>query len=160
EAFRNRQHVSTDRTILTDSARRGLFTYLAGGAPRQVNILQAAGVTVDPTVQGLIAQIPGPEKINNFRSGDSSPSLLRNTAGYSFLARDNRTRDNVTVRGDYNLSTKHAFSTSYLWNRDIVDRPDAANDYNVSATVVNPNHSHFLSSSWRWNPGARFINEV
>jgi hypothetical protein len=161
EAYRNRQHIGTDRTILTDSARKGIFTYLAsGGVVRQVNILQASGVTLDPVIQGLISQIPGPDKINNFRSGDSSPSLLRNTAGYSFSARDNRTRDNVTFRGDYNLSTKHAFSTTYLWNRDIVDRPDAANDYSVAATVTNPNHAHFLSSSWRWNPTARLVNEV
>src|SRR5216684_4948890 len=161
EAFRNRQHIATDRTILTDSARKGIFTYRdQAGAARQVNILQAAGVTLDPVVQGLIAQIPGPDKINNFRAGDSSPSLLRNTAGYSFSARENRTRDNLTLRGDYNLSTKHAFATSYLWNRDIVDRPDAANDYAVAATVVNMNHAHFLSSSWRWNPSARLVNEV
>src|SRR6266446_5258974 len=62
EAFRNRQHLGTDRTILTDSARKGIFTYRdQAGAVRQVNILQAAGVTLDPAVQGLISQIPGPD---------------------------------------------------------------------------------------------------
>ncbi|HTM52218.1 MAG TPA: TonB-dependent receptor, partial [Bryobacteraceae bacterium] len=160
EAYRNRQHVGTQRTILTNTARQGIFTYLSGGAPRQVNVLTAAGEKIDPIVQNLINQIPGPEKINNFRSGDSSTALLRNTAGYSFSSRDNRTRDNITFRGDYNLSTRHAFSTSYLWNRDIVDRPDAANDYSVAPKVINTNHSHFLSSSWRWNPSARLVNEV
>jgi hypothetical protein len=162
EAFRNRQHIPTNRTILTDNARKGIFTYRdQTGAARQANVLTLANEKIDPIIQDLINKIPGPEKINNFRSGDSSAALLRNTAGYSFSGQDNRTRDHVTVRGDYNLSTKHAFSTSYLWNRDVVDRPDVSNDgFSVAPKVTNQDHSHFLSSSWRWNPGARFVNEV
>src|SRR6266446_9544914 len=168
EAFRNRQKSPQDRTILTADARNGIVTYVDNQKNvRKVNILRAAGIQIDPAIQNLIDQIPGPEKINNFRSGDSSPTLLRNTAGYSFQGQSNRTRDNVTVRVDYNLSTKHAFSTSYLWNRDLVDRPDLSQDsagsaagFTVAPKVTNNNHSHFLSSSWRWNPGARFVNEV
>src|SRR5205814_2263282 len=108
----------------------------------------------------LLNQLPTPDKINNFRTGDSSPGRLRNTAGYSFQAQENDTRDNVTAKVDYNLSTKHAFSMSYIWNRDNQDRPDASTDFSVSPTLINPNHSHLLSTSWRWNPGARFVNEV
>src|SRR5262249_34230420 len=110
--------------------------------------------------QNLMNQLPTPDKINDFRVGDSTPSLLRNTGGYSFQAAENDTRDNVTFKVDYNLSPKHVFSTTYAWNRDNQDRPDAASDYSVAATVVNPNHSHFSSSSWRWNPSARLVNEV
>jgi hypothetical protein len=161
EAFRNRQKVQTDNTILTSTARNGIFTYLNNlGQVRQVNILQAMGVSIDPAIQNLINQIPTPDKINNFRTGDSSASLLRNTAGYSFNQQDNRTRDNVTVRLDYNLSTKHAFSTSVLWNRDVLDRPDAENDYSIVPKVTNRDHATFLSSSWRWNPSAHLVNEV
>src|SRR6266481_1167827 len=127
---------------------------------RQVNILQAAGVKIDPVIQNLISQIPTANKINNFRAGDSSQSQLRNTAGYSFHQQSNRTRDNVTVRGDYNMSTRNAFSTSFLWNRDDVDRPDAENDFSIAPKVINYVQPKFLSSSWRWNPGARFVNEV
>ena len=126
---------------------------------QKVNILQAAGVKIDPVIQDLMNQIPTQDKINNFRIGDSSPSLLRNTAGYSFQAQDNDTRDNVTGKLDYNLSTKHAFATTYAWNRDNQDRPDASNDFSVAPKVVNPNHSHFLSASWRWNPSAHLVNE-
>src|SRR5262249_36539636 len=161
EAYRNRQKDPINRTILTASARTGVFTYLDNqNRVRTVNVLTAARETLDPTIQSLINQIPGPDKINNFRTGDSSAAQLRNTAGYSFNGQDNRTRDNFTVRGDYILSPKHSFATSYLYNRDIVDRPDAGNDFSVTPKVINPNHSHFLSSSWRWNPGARFVNEV
>jgi hypothetical protein len=161
EAFRNRQKVQVDNTILTSTARNGIFTYLNNlGQVRQVNILQAMGISMDPAIQSLINQIPTPDKINNFRAGDSSASQLRNTAGYSFNQQDNRTRDNVTVRLDYNLSTKHVFFASVLWNRDTLDRPDAENDYSIVPKVTNRDHATFLASSWRWNPSAHFVNEV
>jgi hypothetical protein len=161
EAFRNRQKAQADNTILTTDARNGIFTYQdGGGVVHKVNILTATRNTIDPAIQTLINQIPTPDKINNFRTGDSSPSLLRNTAGYSFQQNSNRTRDNVTVRLDYNLSTKHAFSSSYLWNRDNADRPDAENDFSVAPKVTNQDHATFSSNSWRWNPSARFVNEV
>lgn len=161
EAFRNRQKVGVDATILTAAARQGLFTYLdSSGTMHQVNILTATRNTIDPVIQNLINQIPTPDKINNIRTGDSTASLLRNTAGYSFQQNDNRTRDNTTVRLDYNLSPKHAFATSYLWNRDVADRPDLENDFAVAPKVTNRDHATFSSSSWRWNPGAHFVNEV
>ncbi len=119
EAYRNRQKSAQDRVILTTDARNGIFTYIdSQGQTQKRNILTLANVKPDPIVQGLLAQIPTPDKINNFRAGDSSPSLSRNTAGYSFQAQENDTRDNVTFKVDYNLSTRHAFATSYIWNRD------------------------------------------
>ncbi len=161
EAFRNRQKVGVDNTILTASARQGDFTYLDGsGNAHTVNILTLTRNTIDPAIQNLINQIPAPDKINNFRTGDSSASLLRNTAGYSFDQDDNRNRDNVTARIDYNLSTKHAFATSVVWNRDLADRPDAENDFSVVPKVTNHDHATFMSSSWRWNPSPHLVNEV
>src|SRR5260370_21437085 len=118
------------------------------------------GLTIDRAIQNLINQIPTPDKINNFRMGDSLPGRLLNTAGYSFQQQDNRDRDHVTVKLDYNLSTKHAFSSSVLWNRDHVDRPDLENDFSVSPKVTHRDHATFLSSSWRCNPRARSVNEV
>jgi hypothetical protein len=161
EAYRNRQKSAQDRVILTTDARNGLFTYVdTQNQVRKVNLLQAANVKPDPVIQGILAQIPTPDKINNFRAGDSSASLLRNTAGYSFQAQNNDTRDNVTAKVDYNLSTRHAFATTYIWNRDNQDRPDASNDFSVTPKVINPNHAHFLASSWRWNPSGRLVNEL
>jgi hypothetical protein len=114
EAFRLRQQSPEQRTILTSDARQGIFTYRdSSGVVRNVNILQAANVGIDPGMQQLLNQVPGPENINNFRTGDSSASLVRNTGGYSFLRRDNRTRDNVTGKIDFHPSTRHAFSASF-----------------------------------------------
>jgi hypothetical protein len=161
EAIRRSQTDLTNRTILTEEARRGIFTYRdAAGNVRKANVLQLRGVTADPTVQQLLTQVPGPERINNFRAGDSTASLLRNTGGYSFNIRDNRTRDNTTGKLDFLLSPRHTIATSYLYSRDIVDRPDDSNDYSAIPKVRNDDARHLYSASWRWAPSARFTNEL
>jgi hypothetical protein len=161
EAFRLRQQSSANRTILTADARQGIFTYRdAAGAIRKANVLQLAGVSLDPAMRALLDQVPGPEKINNFRVGDSSEALLRNTAGYSFLLRNNRTRDNYTLKLDFIPSTRHAIAATWAWNRDIVDRPDLANDYSTVPKVKNDDSKNLVSLTWRWNPTPSFTNEA
>jgi len=165
EALRVKQQQTANRAILTSTARQGVFTYVdttpgQNNAVRQVNILQALGVQADSAMQAILQQVPGAEKINNFRTGDSSESLLRNTAGYSFLIRNNRTQDHATARVDYNLSTKHSLSGSYVFNTDIIDRPDQANDYSTVSKVTNDDKSRLLSVGWRWNPTSSFTNEL
>ena len=161
EAFRLRQQSSANRTILTADARQGIFTYRdAAGAIRKANLLQLAGVSLDPAMRALLDQVPGPEKINNYRVGDSSEALLRNTAGYSFLLRNNRTRDNYTLKLDFIPSTRHAIAATWAWNRDIVDRPDLANDYSTVPKVKNDDSKNLVSLAWRWNPTPSFTNEA
>ena len=78
------------------------------GCLQKVNILQAAGLNIDPAVQAtILAKLPSPSAINNHRTGDSTPTLLRNTAGYSFNRRDDRMRKNLTTKFDYILSPKN-----------------------------------------------------
>lgn len=161
EAFRLHQQSSQNRTILTADARNGIFTYRdTANVVRKVNVLQAAGVSADSTMQQILGQVPGPEKINNFRLGDSREDLLRNTGGYSFLSRNNRIRDNVTGKFDYLFSTKHSFAATYLWNRDLLDRPDQSNDYSVVPKVANDGATKLMSLQWRFSPTPRFTNEV
>lgn len=161
EAFRLRQQSSANRTILTADARQGIFTYRdSAGTVRKLNVLQLAGVSMDPAMRSLLDQVPGPEKINNYRVGDSSETLLRNTAGYSFLLRNNRTRDNYTLKLDYIPSTRHAIASTWAWNRDIVDRPDLANDYSTVPKVKNDDAKNLVSLAWRWNPAPTFTNET
>ncbi|HEY2016028.1 MAG TPA: TonB-dependent receptor, partial [Bryobacteraceae bacterium] len=157
EVVRAHQQTPTVTTILTASARSGIFSYRdTGGTLRQVNVLALRGITtIDPAMQALLSQVPGPQFINNNTVGDGL-----NTAGYRFNQRDNQTRDNVTGKIDYNLSTKHAISATYLWNRDNLDRPDAENDYAAIPKAYNLNHANFVSTSWRWTPTARLTNEV
>jgi hypothetical protein len=162
ELFLLKQQSAQQRTILTSDAAQGIFTYLgAGGAVQKVNILQATGQKIDPTVAGLIAQIPGPSQINNFNSGDSSGSLLRNTAGYLFNQRSNRTRNNVTGKIDYVLSPKNSITGTYAWNSDLLDRPDVQTvGYQAVPVVNNNDKTNFLSTAWRYSPKSNFTNEV
>jgi hypothetical protein len=161
EAYRQHSNSSTNTTILTADARAGLFTYKDGaGNIQKVNVLTAAGVAADPTVAKLLALIPTPDKINNYNVGDSTAAFQRNTAGYSFLQRNNRIRDNALVRVDFNMSTRNVFAATYTWNRDNIDRGDVFTDYSLVPEVINGDHSHLLSLSWRWTPSGTLTNEL
>ena len=161
EAYRQRQQTAANTTLLTADARNGVFTYLnSGGAVQRVNLLQAAGVQIDPAMAKILGTVPAADKINNFLRGDSSGSLLRNTAGYSFLQRDNRTRDNVSIKGDYAVSPKNTVNVSYIYNRDLLDRPDADTTFDIVPTVSNNDHIKLLSSAWRSSPTANITNEA
>jgi len=163
EAFRLRQQTSLNRIIPTATARQGEFIYRnTGGAVQQVNLLQLKGVTISPFIQNVLGQVPGPENINNFRTGDSNDALLRNTAGYAFAARNNRTRNNALGKLDYIHSERSHFSGSYAWNTDLVDRTDVNNhnDFSKTPKVQNDNQTQFASGTWRWNPRPTLTNEL
>lgn len=160
EGLRLVQQSTANRTVLTDDARKGIFTYVAGGVAQKVNLLQTAGLTADSAAMALINAMPAASKINNFRVGDSTEGLLRNTAGYSFLVRNNRTRDNITGKLDYYVNSKSSLSGTYSWNRDIVDRPDQSNDYSYVPKVSNTSKPTLLSATWRWSPSASTTNEL
>ncbi|HEU0119080.1 MAG TPA: TonB-dependent receptor, partial [Bryobacteraceae bacterium] len=163
EAFLLRQQTSVNRTILTGTARQGDFVYRgAGGAVQQVNLLRLRGLAIDPFVRGVLDRVPGPENINNFRVGDSSDTLVRNTGGYSFLAQNNRTRYNATGKLDYVHSERNHISGSYLWNSDLLDRVDGNthNDYSRVPKTRNDNQTNFTAVTWRWNPRPSVTNEL
>ena len=158
EAVRTHQQTPFDNAILTADAAQGIFSYKDSttGITQKVNLLTLGGLTsIDPTIQKLISQIPGPSQINNTLVGDGL-----NTAGYRFNMRDNATRDNLTGKLDYSINTRQSLTVSYLWNRFNSDRPDAENDYSVIPKATNPTHTNFLAASWRSTPTSRLTNEV
>ncbi|HLK49194.1 MAG TPA: TonB-dependent receptor [Bryobacteraceae bacterium] len=162
EAVRVNAQTAVNTTILTSDARNGIFTYKdTGGTIRKVNLLRLRGInTLDPVIQNLLNQVPTPDKINNFETGDSTAGLLKNTAGYRFNQRSDELRDNLTGKLDYNLSTRHALSATYAWNRDNSDRPDSENDYALVPKVTNPTRSNLMALNWRWTPTATLTNEL
>jgi hypothetical protein len=163
EIFRTRQQASYNRAILTDDARRGIFTYRdTSGEIRKVNVLQLSGNTIDPFIQSQIGQLPPASAVNNYQRGDSTEALVRNTAGYRFLRRDNRTRDNVTGKFDYILSSSNTITGTFLWNRDLDDRPDVNNaeNYSVAPTVLLESETRLLSAGWRSSPSPTMTNEL
>ena len=150
EAFRLRQQQNATRVILSDSARQGIFTYLdTAGNLRRVDLLRASGLMANPTTKGLIDRIPAGSNMNRRDVGDFNALAGRhlNIGGYQFNIRNNRTRDNATFKADYLLNSKHGFSASYIWNRDLVDRPDLANDYSIVSKVQNDNSTPLHSTT-------------
>jgi hypothetical protein len=162
EAFRLRQQSAQNRTILTADAQQGIFTYLdSAGAVRKVNILTATGNTADPTMAGIIKLLPAPSQINNTRNGDSTASLVRNTGGYSFNQRNNRDRNNLTAKVDYNISPNHTLSGTFLYNTDLLDRPDVTTtSYTLVPLVSNDDKVYAGTVGWRSNPLSSLTNEV
>ena len=107
-------------------------------------------------MQNLLSQVPGPQYINNNLVGDGL-----NTGGYRFNQRDNETRDNVTGKLDYNITTRHAVSASYLLE------PRQLRPARRRKRLLGHSQGHqpdalptLLALSWRWTPSARLTNEV
>ena len=155
EVFRLRQQTTQNATILLPDARNGIVTYLdtTTREAKKANVLSLMGLKADPAITSLVNLLPTTG--NNSNLGDS-----RNTTGYTFAKRNNRTRDNVLIKGDYLPSTKHSFTVNHSWNRDQLDRPDQDTTFNVAPSVQNDNTIRLLSSSWRYNPNPHLTNEV
>ena len=133
---------SSLNAYIRDSVRltQSLYTCSASGE-YAISLIQVfsfftrlANMKLNATSSASLQALPAADKINNFNRGDSSASLLRNTAGYNVNRRNNRTRDNFTFKTDYNLSPRNSITVTNLWNRDILDRPDVE----VLATVSRP----------------------
>ncbi len=156
EAVRTHQQTAQNAVILTAPARAGIFTYVnRGGQTVSQNLLTLRNISTDPAMAALLAQVPAPQLINNSEVGDGL-----NTGGYRFNQRDNEIRDNVTGKIDYNITTRHAVSGSFSWNRDNSDRPDLENDYVLVPKATNPTNAKLMAISWRFTPTARLTNEV
>ena len=154
EAFRNHQQSSALRTILTPAARQGIFQYVdRSGALQSVNVLSSKHITTDSYIQNFISQTPA-----NGNTNDAGDGL--NTTGYRFNQRSNEIRDAVTGKFDYIPSPRHAISGTFVWNRDLVDRPDLDNTFNLVPAVYNDNNSKLFSAAWRWSIRPNWNNEL
>lgn len=161
ELLRQRTQRSANRTILTNDARQGIFTYRdTAGTVRKVNVLQAVGATIDPVIKGLMDRVPGGDKINNYLVGDSSEAFLRNTAGYSFRQSNFTNRDTGAGKLDYVRSSQQSFSATYVGNTEEVDLGAATTDYSVVSPFVQPQSGNLVSLAWRWNPWQQLTNEL
>jgi Carboxypeptidase regulatory-like domain/TonB dependent receptor-like, beta-barrel len=159
EAFRLKQQSTYNTTILTDTARKGDFIYKdSAGNTQRGNVLSLMGVQADPSMAALIAKTP--TAVNNNDLGDSTAGFSRNTAGYRYNIRNNRTRDNLTLNGNYQMSPRNNFRLTYMWNRDILDRPDVATTFDLAPTVQNDNSTKLMAATWRTTPSARLTNEL
>ncbi|HWQ54018.1 MAG TPA: TonB-dependent receptor [Bryobacteraceae bacterium] len=153
ELFRDKKKSSRLRTVLTDSARKGIFTYRDTGGNLQTANLQALrGFQLDPTTKAMIASLPQP---NSTDAGDGL-----NTSGYRFNARYNEFRDQFVYKSDYYLSAKHNLTGTYNYIDDPTDRPDQGTFYTDIPPVSNTIKNHMLALSWRWTASPTLTNEV
>jgi hypothetical protein len=152
-AFRNHQQSPRNRAILTPSARNGVFQYRNSAGLQTVDVLTAKNVKVDPYIQSFISKLPTAG--NNSDIGDGL-----NTTGYRFNQRSNEIRDSVTSKFDYIPGSKHTISGTFVWNRDVVDRPDLDNGFNLVPAVFNDNSSKLISGAWRWSITPSLSNEL
>ncbi len=161
EAFRERSNTLVNTVVPTASARRGIFTYVGNDERKHiVNVLNMQGLTVDSQAQTLLDAVPGPESINNFDVGDSDSALLRNTAGYRFLANDDGNRDSVLGRFDLAADDRSQISGTYQYTREDNDRNDIATGFHADPVVRDFGHTQLVSVGWRWSPGPRWSNEL
>jgi len=158
EAYRLKRQSPKTNTIPTPTARQGILQYQVNGAVQQYDIFKNVNLPKSTVVAGFLNQVPSVG--NNTAIGDGL-----NTTGYSFNARSNITRDNLTGKVDYNFSSKHVFTGTYAWNRDIPDRNDGngtttGSYYTTIPPTLNDNHVNLASGAWRWTPKPSLTNEL
>jgi hypothetical protein len=125
EEFRIPESINRERTILTEAAQTGNYTYTASdGSVRTVNLLTAAGArgftsTADPTVSALLAQIRGTVGQGTLRPISGDP----NRQFFAFINPGGQKRRFLALRFDFNLTKNHSLEnvTNYQQFRNGVD---------------------------------------
>lgn len=117
----------SNRFILSPLAEQGIFPYTAGGAVRQVNLLQLAAAngqtsTMDPTVAKLLADIRNSTSKGGL-AALTDPLVQRLT----FQHPTSNVTKYPTVRLDFQLSQKHRFTVTGQFN-DLLSNPDTTNN--------------------------------
>jgi hypothetical protein len=159
EGLRQRSQSLRDRTILTESARNGVFTYNDNSNVRRtIPILSlVSGVnTIDPIVQDrILSKLPAVGNNPNF--GDSL-----NTTGFSFRQPNNQDRNIYTTRLDYDISERHSINGVFTYNKENNLRPDVDGNegFTPLPVIVQSSTNKLLVLAYRWTPGSRFTNEV
>lgn len=141
-----------NRTVFTDSARRGVFSWRepGTGALRTFDIVAA-----DPLKRGLdkrtaadIALTPLP---NNFDIGDGL-----NTAGFRFNSPSGSREEQGTGKIDYNITENHhlffRYSRQYNTSLDALNSADAQFPGRPSGTQGGDRWGYSIGSDWTLTP--------
>jgi hypothetical protein len=151
EEYKLRQQSSQLRTVLTPTARAGVFQYNRGA--NSANLLQLRNISVDSFMAPQLQALPAG---NSSDRGDGF-----NTTGYRFNARANSSRRQLVGRTDYYLSSAHSLSGTYNYTFERNDRPDLSDRfYEAIAPTFTSTDRHFTSLGWRWTASPTLTNEV
>lgn len=118
EEFRIPEAINRTRTILTQNAMNGLYTF-GSTTVNLYSLAAAAGLptTPDPTVAALMSDIRASTSQGTITQGTGNP----NTEFLNYIARTNTHRTFFTSRVDLNLTKNHAFE--WVFNQNIFGSP-------------------------------------
>ncbi|SRR5579871_2889523 len=153
EEYRQISQTTNTDTILTSSARSGIFTYhTTAGALATINVLSASGYSADPSTAAIINKLPAAG--NTTSVGDTN-----NTTGFLLNRSTNNNNNNVGGRIDYNLNQKNQINGSYSYNNNVLLRPDVDTTFSVTPAGTQNVGTNFASIGWRYTPTASLTNE-
>ncbi len=151
-----RSDESITRTVLTDSARQGLFTYTAtNGSQQTVNLLSLSGLGRDPVTTSLINKTPLP---NDLTGGDR-----RNFARFRFNTPSGVDQHLWGFRTDYDLSAKNTFEVTFSqFHFNLPNDPFNAIGEPFPGLPGGGQRSRRprLAVAWNWTPASGFNNEL
>ena len=153
EWYRDKRTRAEVRTVLTDSAKQGIFTYNdTAGVRRTADLKALRNFAINPTIAGLIAQLPAP----NSTGGDGL-----NTSGYRFNAAFNEFRDQFVYKSDYYITPNHVLTGSINKIENPTQRPDVTTSfYTTQPNVNNILNNLLVSLQYRWVISPTLTNEV
>jgi len=156
EGLRLPQTTSTTRTILTPSARQGIFTYTDdNGNTRQFDVLGSQGLSINPVISSRI--LSGiPTVGNNNQVGDGL-----NTTGFTINQRADVKINLSTTRIDYDLSPTKGIN--FVWHRTTDDflRPDTdTGGFNTTPFGSQTATTNEFVGAYNWSISNRLNNEV
>jgi hypothetical protein len=179
QVLRTRETAITNRTVLTQTARQGIWRYVRGAQTRPAGVSGAAidengnvllGVDVgvyniiqnDPErlgfnrrIQELLNRTPLP---NNFFGGDGL-----NTAFFTFTAVQQEKQYDAVIKIDHILNDRNTVFGRMAWGRQDTncDRVNGGSEFFPgTGCVVNTLRSpRNLALNWRTTPSPRFTNE-
>src|SRR5690349_11254639 len=156
EGLRLPQTASTTRTILTPTARQGIFTYTDdSGNTRTFDVLGSQGLSINPLISSrILANMPTAG--NNDQIGDRV-----NTTGLTFNQRADVKINLSTTRIDYDLSQTKTFN--FVWHRstDNFLRPDTdSGGFNTIPFGSQTSTTNELIGAFNWSITNRLNNEV
>jgi len=140
EEFRLPQTYPAARTIVTDKARTGIFTYRdSTGVTREINLFSLAAArnptlpssvrpyptTIDPTVNNLLTAFSTGAKGGTLKSRVGSANDF-NRLDLNFQAPGTNIRRFPTARFDWDVTKKHHLEFTYHYQQYFSD-PDAVN---------------------------------
>ena len=158
EGNRTDQGITENQTVLTPTAKMGLFQWYTPGTTTlnsyNIPLNDPRHLGIDPTVAQTLATLP---TFNNTQIGDGL-----NTAGYRFNSPAYLNQEGINLRLDRNINPNHQVFLRFNWNRigmtDVTNNQEPAFPSMVAGTSVSNFWGFVVGSDLILNP--RMINEL